>query len=317
MLKSFFYFLIISVFILQSCIVSKKVYDETLADKIATEAELQEKSEALEESKDRIASLNKRVEDLLADSTTTHQELAKVKSELEENKQRLGQLQKYYDDLIDNKANLDKDLEKQQRELLDIRKSLEVQRLKNEELLAEVNERSKRVDELENIIAQEKEAINRLKKRVSDALLSFKSDELQVEVKNGKVYVSLSEQLLFKSGSINIDAKGKDAIQKLAAVLKDNPDIGILVEGHTDNVPISVPSRYFRNNWDLSVLRATTISNILVESGVPAEQVTASGKGESSPVESNETAEGRQKNRRTEIILSPNLDELFEILGAE
>jgi chemotaxis protein MotB len=135
-----------------------------------------------------------------------------------------------------------------------------------------------------------------------------------VKVKNGKVYVSLAEQLLFGSGSIEVDAKGVTALQQLAKAIKDQKDINIMVEGHTDNVPISKKSQYMQDNWDLSVMRATSITKILTKSGVSPQQVTASGRGEFMPLASNDSHQNKQKNRRTEIIITPNLDELFRIL---
>ena len=135
-------------------------------------------------------------------------------------------------------------------------------------------------------------------------------------MKNGKVYVSLAEQLLFQSGSIEVDGKGVTAIQQLAKAIKDQRDIQIMVEGHTDNVPIGKKSPYMQDNWDLSVMRATSITKILTKAGVSPNQVTASGKGEYSPLMPNTSDPNKQKNRRTEIIITPNLDELFKILDA-
>jgi chemotaxis protein MotB len=147
-------------------------------------------------------------------------------------------------------------------------------------------------------------------------LVGFKSDELSVELKNGKVYVSLAEKLLFKSGSAMVDPKGKEALGKLAAVQEKNPDIDVMIEGHTDNVPL-IPGK-FDDNWDLSVSRATSIVRILTEdNNVEPKRVTAAGRSEFVPLVSNDTPEGKARNRRTEIILSPKLDELFQILNSK
>ncbi len=146
------------------------------------------------------------------------------------------------------------------------------------------------------------------------ALLGFNADELSVEIKNGKVYVSMSDRLLFKSGSAAVEDKGKQAIKLLADVLNSNPDIEILVEGHTDNVPIR--TAVFRDNWDLSVVRATSIVRVLTEDHkIAPTRVTASGRGEYFPRASNDNQEGRALNRRTEIILSPKLDEIMQLLN--
>ncbi|MFN4082475.1 MAG: OmpA family protein [Bacteroidia bacterium] len=183
-------------------------------------------------------------------------------------------------------------------------------REKGEQLLA----REKRLAELEAIIRKQDSITNALNDLVKRALLSFKSDELTVEMKNGKVYVSMSDKLLFKSGSADVEEKGRDAIKKLAEVLNKNTDIDIMVEGHTDNVPIK--TAVFKDNWDLSVARSTNIVRLLTDNyGVSPLRLTASGRGEFVPRATNDNAEGRARNRRTEIILSPKLDELFKLIG--
>ena len=179
-----------------------------------------------------------------------------------------------------------------------------------EKLLAE---REQALNELRNVIARQDSITKRLNDVLRDALLGFKSDELSVEIKNGKVYVSMSDKLLFKSGSAAVETKGKEAIKVLAGVLEKNPDIDILIEGHTDNVPIK--TAVYQDNWDLSVARATSIVRILtVDYKILPTRLTASGKGEYSPRATNETPEGRALNRRTEIILSPKLDEIMQLL---
>jgi chemotaxis protein MotB len=175
-------------------------------------------------------------------------------------------------------------------------------------------EREKKFKEVEQVLASKEKAVQDLKNKISSALLNFKENDITVKVKNGKVYVSLAEQLLFQSGSIDVDAKGVTALQQLGKALKDQKDINIMVEGHTDNVPISKKSQYMNDNWDLSVMRATSITRILTKAGVPQKQITASGRGEFSPLAANDNAQNKQKNRRTEIIITPNLDELFKIL---
>jgi chemotaxis protein MotB len=179
-----------------------------------------------------------------------------------------------------------------------------------EKLLAE---RENTLHDLQKEIARRDSITKRLNSILRDALLSFKSDELSVEVKNGKVYVSLSDKLLFKSGSAAIEDKGIEAIKVLADVLTKNSDIDILVEGHTDNIPIK--TALYKDNWDLSVARSLSIVRILTdEYKIPPTRLTASGKGEFSPKASNATPEGRASNRRTEIILSPKLDEIMKLL---
>jgi chemotaxis protein MotB len=175
--------------------------------------------------------------------------------------------------------------------------------------------REAKLTELQTILARKDSTVKALKTKVTDALLGFQNNGLTVEQKNGKVYVSLEEKLLFASGSISVDAKGAEAIKSLAKVLEQNPDINILVEGHTDNVPYSSGSGGIKDNWDLSVLRATSIVKLItVHSTVDAKRLTAAGHGEFFPIDAENTAQARKKNRRTEIILTPKLDELLKVL---
>jgi chemotaxis protein MotB len=172
-----------------------------------------------------------------------------------------------------------------------------------------------RVAEMQRILDEKDAATKALRQKVSDALLGFNSQDLQVNVKNGKVYVSLSEQLLFKSGATKVDPAGQDALIKLANALTGNKDINILVEGHTDNVPIKGVVNGAKDNWDLSVLRATEITRLLTSAGIDPTQITPSGRGQYLPMAANDTPQNKAINRRTDIILTPKLDELFSILN--
>jgi chemotaxis protein MotB len=177
-------------------------------------------------------------------------------------------------------------------------------------------EREKALAELKKKIARQDSITRRLNDILRNALLGFKSDELSVEIKNGKVYVSMTDKLLFKSGSAAVEDKGKTAIKVLAEVLGKNPDIDILIEGHTDNVPIK--TALYRDNWDLSVARAISIVHILTDDyKISPLRLTASGRGEFSPRADNATPEGKASNRRTEIILSPKLDEIMNLLNKQ
>jgi chemotaxis protein MotB len=183
--------------------------------------------------------------------------------------------------------------------------------LNNKEKL--LSEREKALEEMQSIIARQDSITKRLNSILRNALLGFNSDELSVEIINGKVYVSLSDKLLFKSGSSTVEGKGKEALKVLADILNKNTDIDILVEGHTDNVPIK--TAVYKDNWDLSVARATSIVRILtVDYKIEPTRLTASGRGEYYPKANNETEEGRARNRRTEIILSPKLEEIMQLL---
>lgn len=179
-----------------------------------------------------------------------------------------------------------------------------------------IAEREKALKEMKAIISRQDSITNRLNATLRNALLGFNSDELSVEVKNGKVYVSMSDKLMFKSGVAEMEPKGTEALKLLADVLVKNPDIDVLVEGHTDNIPIK--TAMYKDNWDLSVARAASVVRTLTISyKVSPKQVTPAGRGEFFPKGDNATPEGRAKNRRTEIILSPKLDEVMNLLNAK
>lgn len=301
-------------FFLTSCIVSKKKFDDMLAQKVKTESELNDKTTELD-------ALNKNYSKLEGDFNQLKKDTLDLGSSLRQNQKKLAgleaehdQLNLMYKNLLNNSGKLNRDLTQQQQQLLTIQQNLEKTRRENDSLSTSLAEREKKVNELEQVLANKDKAVQDLKARISNALLNFKESDLTVKVKNGKVYVSLAEQLLFGSGSIDVDKKGVGALQQLAKALKDQKDITIMVEGHTDNVPISKKSAYMQDNWDLSVMRATSITKILVNGGVSPKQIVPAGKGEYTPLVANDTAQNKQKNRRTEIIITPDLDELFKIL---
>lgn len=178
---------------------------------------------------------------------------------------------------------------------------------------AVLKQREERLRQLEDILRKQDSLLNRLHNSVKNALLGFSSDELTVEMKNGKVYISMSDKLLFKSGDANVETKGKEALKKVADVLNKNNDVSIAIEGHTDNVPIK--TSVYKDNWDLSAARATNVVRLLTnEYGMDAKKLTASGKGEFFPIADNSTSEGKARNRRTEIVLSPKLEELMKLI---
>jgi len=173
----------------------------------------------------------------------------------------------------------------------------------------------KRLWDLRKLLEDQQRAVEGLRKKMADALVGFNSNELQVFVKNGRVYVSLQENLLFPSGSAVVNPKGKEALGTLAQVLNSNPDINVVVEGHTDSVPIRGK---YEDNWALSTARATAIVRLLTQvNRVDPARVTASGRSKYEPVDTNDTPEGRQRNRRTEIILAPKLDQLMQLLQSK
>jgi len=301
---------------LQSCIVSKKKFDDMLAQKVKAEGELAEQSKKLVRATADIDTLSATLAKLKKDTANLGIEYRTQQHKLNELEKEYGQLNSYYKNLLNSSGKLNRDLTEQREQLLTIQANLERTRRLNDSLSTGLMEREKKVKELETVLSNKDKAVKALKDRIANSLLNFKESDLTVNVKNGKVYVSLAEQLLFGSGSIEVDAKGVTALQQLARAIRDQRDIQIMVEGHTDNVPISRKSQYMNDNWDLSVLRATSITKILTRAGVAPNQITSAGKGEFYPLGGNDTPANRAKNRRTEIIITPNLDELFKILEA-
>jgi len=210
----------------------------------------------------------------------------------------ISKLQQQLNELNNNYAQLTNSANATQSQLSESRRSLQ--------------EQQQKLQQLQNLLDQQKQKAAELKKKMTDALVGFSANDLTVTQKNGKVYVSLSENLLFPSGSAVVNPQGKEALGKLADVLNANPDISVDIEGHTDSIPIR---KKYEDNWALSTARATSIVRILVNDyKVDPVRVIASGHSQYDPVDTNSTEEGRARNRRTEIILSPKLDELYKLL---
>lgn len=228
-----------------------------------------------------------------------------VRGNVKETQKLLAELQAAQESL-QNKENILRQLEQ----------TLDTKKASLDELTFELEKRNARLTELEKILDAQKKLVSDLKNKVSDALLGFENNGLTVTTKNGKVYVSLDEKLLFKTASWDIDANGKNALKKLAGVLEKNPDIQITIEGHTDNVPYNPGSGQLKDNWDLSVKRATTVVRVLLEgSKIDPRRLTAAGHSEFVPVDSRNTSDARQKNRRTDVVLTPDLSELYELIN--
>jgi len=251
-----------------------------------------------------VASKEKEIVALKAKNTELVNEIKDLDGKVKELSADNEGLQSKYSDLIDKNLS--------QTDQLNKALKAKTEELNEKERL--LIEREKVLNELKSTIARQDSITNRLNTILHSALLGFNPDELSVEIINGKVYVSLSDRLLFKSGSASVEEKGKDALKLLADVLNKNTDIDILVEGHTDNIPIK--TNLYQDNWDLSVARATSIVRMLTVSyKIAPTRLTASGKGEYFPKAGNDTPEGRARNRRTEIILSPKLDEIMQLLN--
>jgi chemotaxis protein MotB len=252
-----------------------------------------------------IESLNEELKDLTEKYVTQEASLQQTEDSLNLKQQKLEQLESSLDLLK-----------------LQSESALKERITENEGLLKKIAERENeladrmaRVVELEGLIARQKQAMRNLKERLSDALLNFEDKGLTVEARDGKVYVSMENKLLFKSGSWTVEAAGQNAIKSLAGVLAENPDIAILIEGHTDNVPYRGKGP-LKGNWDLSTKRATAIVNQLLENpDILPQNLTAAGRGEYLPIAPNSTRSGRAANRRIEVVLSPQLDEISQIIN--
>ena len=296
---------------LASSCVTKKKFDDLSARKAKLDLDIA----ACERAMARVQTERVNLEEQLLQQQDANRGLVKDSTEtglaLRKTQKLYHELTSTYDKLINNHEKL---LSNSASESSRLSGDLALSKGQIDKLNADLKVREERLKEMERVLDEKDKAVNALKTKVTNALLGFKAGDLSVNVKNGKVYVSLSEQLLFKSGSTKIDPKGQEALQKLAQALRDQQDVNVLVEGHTDDVPISKGTLGMKDNWDLSVLRATEITRILTTAGLTPERVTPSGRSKFVPVAQNTSADQRALNRRTEIILTPKLDELFQIL---
>lgn len=313
---------------LSGCLVSKKKFDEqvALADKY-----LAEKNDC----NDRLKSANATIDDLNKQIANLRGEIQKLKdgtASLEEKNRKLNQLKndteamcekvKQQLDALANASSSEKDklmrqLADKERELMN--KAAELNKLSADldQLSNELKARDAKVRELEDLIARKDAAVQELKKKMLEALNGFNSSELSVYEKDGKVYVQLSDKLLFATGSYTVEPKGKDAVKKISEVLNKQTDISVMVEGHTDNVKYAgSTSGPISSNWDLSVMRASSVTKLMTDDyKVDAKRVTPAGRGEYFPVAGNDTPEGRSKNRRIEIVLTPDIKGIMNILN--
>lgn len=257
---------------------------ETLKrEKEVCENDTKKLEEQLVASQNKYKKLQNAYKDLSANSSST------INAKIDENQKLLAALEDRENKLIEEGANLQK-------------------------LKAALDARSKRIEDLESLIASKEAAMQKLKNAISEALIGFEGKGLTVENRDGKIYVSMENKLLFQPGKWAVGNNGKNAVIELAKVLVQNPDINVLIEGHTDDDPYKTGG-VIQDNWDLSVKRATAIVRILQTQNVSPKQITAAGRSEYIPVASNETVQGKAKNRRIEIVLSPNLDEVTKLLN--
>lgn len=306
---------------LSSCLVSKKKFDEqvALADKYKTEKndcndKLNAATAAIEDLNKQIASLNEAILKLKDNNTSLEEKLRKL-NQLKNESDAICERVKQQLDALANSSAAEKD--KLMKQLADKEKELMAKEQELNKLASELNARDMKVRDLESLIARKDSAVQALKNKMLEALKGFNSGDLSVYEKDGKIYVALSDKLLFTSGSYAVEPRGKEALKKIAEVLNKQNDISIMVEGHTDNKPyISSTSGPVNSNWDLSVMRASSVTKLLVdENKLDAKRVTPAGRGQYFPVENNDTPEGRSKNRRIDIVLTPDLKGIMDILN--
>ncbi|MFC2116291.1 OmpA family protein [Bacteroidota bacterium] len=280
------------------------------------------------EMKSRISSLESELEGVETQQGEIQEEYDKLKGVYDEMSRRYDDLKQSQDALLKGHNRETKrlltELQKTQQDLLvkedrmrDLEENSSRKMVDLERVRAELEARNQRLVELEQILNAKDQQMRSLKDAISAALYGFEKEGLSVYTKNGMLYVSMDEKLLFQTGSIEVDPRGVEALNTLAEVLEKNRDINITVEGHTDDVPVRTNAS-FADNWDLSVKRATSIVRILLDnSTIEPTRIVASGRGEFLPIDNAGTAEGRQKNRRTEVILTPRLDELYNLLESD
>ena len=307
------------ILVLTTSCVSKKIYTD-LEDRYAT---LKKENRTLtDENADLSKSLTNSQNEfaqLRNDYETAIAKRDQFQKDYEATKNNLENLQSSYKALEENSSSSLAENAKKNRELLAQleakEQALTAENARLEKLKQDMEARSQRIAELESIISIKDAAMTKLKNAISKALTNFEVKGLTLEQRDGKVYVSMENKLLFESGSWAVGKNGKEAVKQLGSVLADNPEIAVMIEGHTDNAPYTGTGQ-LSGNWDLSTKRATAIVNILREnSKINPENLTAAGRGEYAPMASNETAEGKAKNRRIEVILTPKLDEISKLLN--
>jgi len=266
----------------------------------------------LAESEKRIANLQEQNDTLKDRIRSLENDLAIVTQNYEQSKAKnSAEIKK----LLTNLEALQKDVAVREQKLKDYEEALAVRDSSLAAIQRDLIGREQRVGDLEKRLAARDSALNQLKAKLNDALFGFTNSGLSINIVNGRVYVSLSNQLLFSTGKADIDKRGKEALLELARVLTTQEDLAVLVEGHTDDQAVKNLGA-IKDNWDLSVIRATEVIRYLVNEGkIDPKRITASGRSEYFPVDPSNSVDARAKNRRTEIILIPKLSELFEILG--
>ena len=307
----------ISLLLFMSSCVSSAIYEDLKAKNDALKAENELLNSRLDGSGTdgemyTVANLQKEIEKLNSEKTRLAMDLQAAQNNYDRMKASYDALE------VNSSSSLSENMERNRKLLEDLEakeRALAVEEARLKDVQRQLKDRSNRVEELEGIIAAKDAKMRSLKDAISAALTNFEGNGLTVEQRDGEVYVSMENKLLFDSGSWAVNARGAEAVNALGNVLAQNKEIAVLIEGHTDNVPYGGNGN-IKNNWDLSTKRATSIVGILTSNkGIPKDNLTAAGRGEYAPVASNATIEGRSKNRRIEVILTPKLDEITRLLN--
>ncbi|AWI25036.1 OmpA/MotB family protein [Flavobacterium pallidum] len=305
---------------LSSSCVSKKVYtdlENKFADLKKESRKMADDNEALLADKNKLeidqSNLQKEYDKTKSERDKLQADLAAANANMKTLQASYSALEKNSDDALQSNMTKNREL---LAKLEAKEKALAAEQERINKLMADFQERSNRVTELEEMMASKEAGMKKLKETLSKALNAFEGKGLTIEQKNGKVYVSMENKLLFQTGSWTVGAEGKKAVTELGKVLAQNPEIAVLIEGHTDNDKFAGAVGGIENNWDLSTKRATAVVNILSENkGINKQNLTAAGRGEFAPIASNDNTEGKSKNRRIEIILTPKLDEISKMLN--
>ncbi|PZD78986.1 OmpA family protein [Mesonia sp. K7] len=306
--------------LMMSCVPAKEFanlenkYNELKAERNNLENELDQYRNKGNDSNLEINELS----DRLADVNNRNQQLEQENAALS---QTIERLKHSYDALEQNSSSTMQENSAQNRRLIaeleEKQKKIAEEQARLTEMQQSIARQTQRIKELENSIVAKEQKMQDLKNSISSAMSNFEGKGLTVHTKDGKVYVSMENKLLFDSGSWTVGEQGKQAVKQLGYVLAENRDINVLIEGHTDNVPYG-GSGALTDNWDLSTKRATAIVNLLeANKNINPRQLTAAGRGEYYPIATNETAEGKAKNRRIEVILTPKYDEISRLLSDE
>lgn len=341
MKKHIFLFIaiILVAFVLSSC-VSGKLYNDLKKQKELLDKDFSKLKDDRHNMEIRNLELVEQLERLQKDSKNISSDKAELEEMIAKKEELFDKLNQTYEQLVNNKDKIasqhiadtqklllklqasEEEIKQREKKLSEAEAALQLKEDNLQKLNSElesarksIESREEKISDLEKMINKQDSITNEIKIKMSQALLGFKDKGITVEIKNGNVYVSLEEQLLFKTGSAIVDAKGVEALTLLSKVLAENTDLNVLIEGHTDNVPFKGTGT-IKDNWDLSVLRSTAVVRILMQNkNINLQKLTTAGRSEYMPIAKGNTPEDRKKNRRIEIILTPDLNELYQMIG--